>query len=96
MEWKQSPAVSLAPMVEGNLGVRSGDCKFEQFLVAEATIRVEGAKLQRLRLHYYSPSSHSSLLRQQNVPNFVSTQETSEFDNWRGKKKYQSVLMNED
>ena len=60
------------PMVEGNLEVKNGDCKFERIPVAEATTRVEGPRLQWMQLHYYySPSFHSSLLRQQNVPNFV-------------------------
>ena len=87
MEWKQSLAGSLALTVEGNLEVRNGDCKFEQFPAAEATIRVEEeVRLQWLHLHYYSLFSHSSLLRQQNVPNCVWTQETSEFDSWKGKK----------
>ena len=46
MGWKQSLAMSLAPMAEGNLVVRNGDCKFERFPVVEATIRVEGAGLR--------------------------------------------------
>jgi hypothetical protein len=43
---KQSLAVSLAPILEVNLEVRNGDGKFERFPVVEATIRVEGARLQ--------------------------------------------------
>jgi hypothetical protein len=92
--WKQSLVVSLAPMGEGNLVVRNGDCKSEQVPMVEVMITVEGAKLQWMLLHCYSLSSHSSLLRQQNVQNFVWTQETSGFDNWKGKEKYKSVLMN--
>jgi hypothetical protein len=53
-------------------------------VVVEATTEVEGARLQWMQVHYYSPSSHSSLLMQQNVPNFALTQETNGFDNWKG------------
>ena len=44
--WKQLPATLLVSMVEGNLAVWYGDCKFEHFLVVEATTRVEKPRLQ--------------------------------------------------
>ena len=70
MGLKQLLAMSLVPMVEGNMEVWNDDYKFGRFQVVGAT-REEGPRLQWMQFHYYSPSSHSSLLRQQNVPNFV-------------------------
>ena len=81
--------MSLAPTVEGNSEARNGDYKFERFPMEVATIRVEEARLQWMQLHYYSLSSHSLLLRQLNVPNFVWILGTSGFDSWKGRKNSQ-------